>query len=62
MNIKMNKQLSLGATGFEKYTKATHRMKYLAEMKRIIPWVELSALIATKYPGLCMGADSIRTL
>jgi IS5 family transposase len=46
----MSKQLSLGTTGFEKYTKATRREKFLAEMERIIPWAELCALIAPKYP------------
>ena len=45
----MSKQLSLGTTGFEKYTKATRREKFLAEMDRIIPWTELCALIAPRY-------------
>lgn len=45
----MSKQLTLG-TGFEKYAKTTRREKFLDEMDRIVPWGELCALIAPKYP------------
>lgn len=45
----MSKQLTLG-TGFEKYAKTTRREKFLTEMDRIVPWSELCALVATKYP------------
>ena len=45
----MSKQMTLG-TGFEKYTKSTRRERFLAEMDRIVPWGELCALIAPKYP------------
>lgn len=46
----MSKQITLGTTGFEKYTKTTRREKFLAEMERIVPWTDLCALIAPKYP------------
>jgi IS5 family transposase len=45
----MSKQMSLGI-GFEKYSKTTRRETFLAEMDRIVPWAELCALIAPKYP------------
>ncbi len=45
----MSKQLTLG-TGFENYVKTTRRERFLAEMDRIVPWVELCALVAPKYP------------
>ncbi len=45
----MSKQLTLG-TGFEKYAKTTRREKFLDEMERIVPWPQLCALIAPKYP------------
>ncbi|MBI2800245.1 MAG: IS5 family transposase [Gammaproteobacteria bacterium] len=45
----MSKQLTLG-TGFEKYAKTTRREKFLDEMDRIVPWTELCALVAPKYP------------
>ncbi|KAF0190400.1 MAG: IS4 family transposase [Gammaproteobacteria bacterium] len=46
----MNKQMTLGTRGFEKYTRTTRREKFLAEMDRIVPWTELCALIAPHYP------------
>ena len=45
----MSKQLTLG-TGFEKYAKTTRREKFLDEMDCIVPWTELCALVAPKYP------------
>jgi len=30
-----NKQMTLASTGFEKYTKATRRAQFLAEMDRV---------------------------
>ena len=45
----MSKQLTLG-TGFEKYAKTTRREKFLDEMDSIVPWRELCALVAPKYP------------
>ena len=45
----MSKQLTL-CTGFEKYAKTTRREKLLDEMDSIVPWRELCALVAPKYP------------
>ena len=44
------KQLTLGSTGFEKYSKTTRRAQFLAEMERVVPWAELCALIEPVYP------------
>ena len=37
-------------TGFEKYGKTTRRAQFLADMDKIIPWLELAAAVATAYP------------
>jgi len=37
-------------TGFEKYGKSTRRAQFLAEMERILPWLELTAAIEPVYP------------
>jgi hypothetical protein len=39
------KQMTLAASGFEKYAKTTRRTQFLAEMERVVPWAELCALI-----------------
>ena len=44
------KQMTLGATGFERYAKTTRRAAFLAEMDRVVPWAELCALIEPVYP------------
>ncbi len=44
----MSKQLTLGE-GFEKYAKTTKRTQFLSDMDRIIPWPDLSELIAPAY-------------
>jgi len=44
------KQMTLGASGFEKYAKTTRRARFLAEMERVVPWAELCALIEPLYP------------
>lgn len=36
--------------GFEKYRKQTRKEKFLAEMEQIVPWKELTAVIAPFYP------------
>src|SRR5438445_13401616 len=43
-------QLTLSGTGFEKYTKATRRAQFLAEMDRVVPWRNLCARIEPVYP------------
>ncbi|MGB9331242.1 MAG: IS5/IS1182 family transposase, partial [Steroidobacteraceae bacterium] len=39
-------------TGFEKYGKTTRRAKFLADMDRVIPWPEMTAVVATVYPKI----------
>lgn len=36
--------------GFEKYGKTIRRAQFLAEMKRVVPWVELAGVIEPLYP------------
>ena len=43
-------QRTLAGTGFEKYTKATRRAQFLAEMDRVVPWRNLCARIEPVYP------------
>jgi len=54
-----NKQMTLASTGFEKYTKATRRAQFLAEMDRVVPWAELCALIEPVYPKAGNGRPPI---
>ena len=44
------KQMTLSASGFDRYAKTTRRAAFLAEMERVIPWCELCALIEPFYP------------
>src|SRR5215831_8811419 len=44
------KQLTLATTGFERYSKATRRAAFLAEMERVVPWSALCGLIEPFYP------------
>jgi len=44
------KQLTLAATGFERYVKTTRRAIFLAEMERVVPWPALRGLIEPVYP------------
>ncbi|MET0985089.1 MAG: transposase, partial [Steroidobacteraceae bacterium] len=37
-------------SGFEKYGKTTRRAQFLAQMDRIVPWLEVCALIEPVYP------------
>jgi len=49
--VTMNRaQLTMAATGFEKYTKRTRRAQFLAEMDRVVPWHELCVRIEPVYP------------
>src|SRR5262249_44924057 len=51
--MKSRSQLTLGETGFEKYTKTTRRAQFLAEMDRVVPWRALCAPIkpVSRPPG-----------
>jgi IS5 family transposase len=53
------KQLTLGGTGFEKYTKTTRRAAFLAEMDRVVPWSALCTLIEPHYPKAGNGRPPI---
>ena len=44
------KQMTLSASGFERYSKTTRRAAFLVEMERVVPWSELCALIEPFYP------------
>ena len=46
----MKKQMTLSASGFDRYAKTTRRAAFLAEMERVVPWGELCALIEPFYP------------
>jgi transposase, IS5 family len=37
-------------TGFEQYTRKTRRAIFLEEMEQVVPWRELCALVAPRYP------------
>ena len=53
------KQMTLSASGFERYTKTTRRAAFLAEMDRVVPWRELCALIEPFYPSAGNGRPPI---
>ena len=48
-------QISLAGGGFERYGKTTCRAAFLGEMNRVIPWIELCALIEPHYPKAGRG-------
>jgi IS5 family transposase len=45
------RQKTFAENGFERYRKLTRRERFLSEMDRIIPWRELSEVIAPFYPS-----------
>lgn len=53
------KQLTLSASGFDRYAKTTRRAAFLAEMERVVPWGELCALIEPFYPKAGNGRPPI---
>src|SRR5262249_7052394 len=48
--MKSRSQLTLGETGFEKYTKTPRRAQFLAEMDRVVRWRARGARIEPVYP------------
>jgi IS5 family transposase len=42
--------MTFAMAGFERYSKTTRRMAFLAEMERVVPWPHLCALIDPFYP------------
>ncbi len=55
----MKKQMTLSASGFDRYSKRTRRAAFLAEMDRVVPWHELCALIEPFYPKAGSGRPPI---
>ena len=55
----MKKQMTLSATGFDRYSKTTRRAAFLAEMNRVVPWRELCVLIEPFYPRAGNGRAPI---
>lgn len=53
------KQMTLSASGFDRYSKKTRRAAFLAEMDRVVPWRELCALIEPFYPKAGNGRPPI---
>ena len=53
------KQLTLAATGFERYRKRTRRATFLAEMERVVPWPGLCGLIEPFYPKAGNGRPPV---
>jgi IS5 family transposase len=49
------RQTTLATAGFERFSKATPRETFLAEMERVVPWRELCALIEPFYPKAGKG-------
>jgi IS5 family transposase len=46
----MKQQTLAVAAGFERFGRPTRRSEFLSQMERIVPWVELVALIEPHYP------------
>ena len=44
------KQMSLSASGFERYHRATRKEQFLALMETLVPWAQFHGLIERHYP------------
>jgi IS5 family transposase len=53
------KQMTLGASGFEKHGKATRRAQFLADMNRVVPWATLCRLIEPFYSKSTTGRPPV---
>jgi transposase, IS5 family len=53
------KQITLSASGFDRYAKTTRRAAFLAEMERVVPWARLCVLIEPFYPKAGDGRPPI---
>ena len=53
------KQMTLSASGFERYGKTTRRAAFLAEMSRVVPWAKLCAVVEPVYPKAGNGRPPI---
>jgi IS5 family transposase len=59
MNFHTKQRTLAMMTGFERYTKKTRRAAFLEEMKQVVPWRELCALIEPHYPKAGSGRPPI---
>ena len=55
----MMKQMTLSASGFDRYSKTRRGAAFLAERERVVPWSELCALIEPFYPKAGNGRPPI---
>lgn len=55
----MRQQTLAMTTGFERYTKKTRRAQFLEQMEQVVPWHELTALIAPYYPKAGNGRPPV---
>lgn len=53
------KQITLSASGFDRYAKTTRRAEFLAQMERVVPWAKLCALVEPYYPRAGEGRPPI---
>jgi IS5 family transposase len=54
-----DQQISFVSTGFERKTKTTRRVTFLAEMDRILPWKQLCDVIRPFYPTSERGRPAV---
>jgi IS5 family transposase len=52
-------QISFAATGFERRTKTTRRVTFLAEMDRVLPWKQLCDVVRPFYPTSERGRPAV---
>ena len=55
----MMKQMTLSASGFDRYAKTTRRAAFLAEMERVVPWAQFCAVIEPHYPKAGNGRPPV---
>ena len=53
------RQMTFATAGFERYSKTTRRMAFLAEMERVVPWPRLCTLIDPFYPQAGNGRPPV---
>ncbi len=53
------RQATLATAGFDRYSKPTRRAVFLAEMDRVVPWMQLCALIEPVYPKPATGIAAV---
>ena len=53
------RQLTLASVNFDKHSKLTRRAAFLAEMERVIPWLDLCSVIRPFYPKAGNGRPPV---